>query len=500
MKKFTLLMMLLVLCSIAIAAPDEIFQRGIVRNGSNSLVDDTKDIFINITNTSNGALIYSDTQTDQHINDGVYYSKHGGISMANRENFLGPISYTMKLGDDVFGPTTVVPVLVAHSSYLANNSLFLNGLPATSFDSSSADDFNAANASAVFLLNHSVAPHQFYNEVDNHSKSVHGYTNLVNITNWNIIRNTNTSWVTATMNSIISGMNNLSYSNILSSFGNWSADAANVRASITNNVTSHSNTKHGNTTAEIRGQFSSSANITFDSTAGQFWISLPITSSGGTGDANYQYVQNGTEEECPANNYVYGYNQNGTPLCRADSTGSATGTPVNVTSPFTGDVSGTQQSGLSLLWTNLGLWRLTNFSGALDNSWVGLAIRSNATTINTSSTTYTRTYVQSANTSMKNYVDTRITEENISMKEYVEKTNTSMKSYVDVLIATTSSWIDGNFTLANARLSSLGNWSKDKIIYSNKTDINSTIDAKLLGDFWYFKSNFTMYGTHKGLL
>lgn len=128
MKKNILIcwIMFILLCAtISLGATDEIFIHGIVRNATtNNLSTMVADIFLNITNTTSGKLVYSQTQSNQLIDNGVYHTVFDAI---DHGWFLYPVSFTLKIDNDVFTQKTMVPVPVSHAAYVANDSKYLGG-------------------------------------------------------------------------------------------------------------------------------------------------------------------------------------------------------------------------------------------------------------------------------------------------------------------------------------------------------------------------------------
>jgi hypothetical protein len=147
MKKINLAIgigaMFIIMSTLVYAGLDEIFIQGVVRYpGNNSLVDDTQDIFINITNSSTGTLLYSQTQSSQDIDSGVYHSVFDGIE---HDWFLNDVSFNIKIGSDTFTEKEFIPAPMCHAAFVANESSYLNGYTAADL----LDDTTIGNCSVT---------------------------------------------------------------------------------------------------------------------------------------------------------------------------------------------------------------------------------------------------------------------------------------------------------------------------------------------------------------
>ena len=175
--KYTTIFMMLILSVAAMASNDELYILGVVRNATtNNLTESYQNIYLNITNATTGALVYSQTQNDQYIDDGVYHTTFDSIT--NHWWFSPEVNFAIKIGNDHYPTTSVIPVPQAHYAYASNDSRYLGGIASSEYvttttypnlDTDSTDDLDITIITALDLYNGS----QVNSSIDN--KMIVGY-------------------------------------------------------------------------------------------------------------------------------------------------------------------------------------------------------------------------------------------------------------------------------------------------------------------------------------
>jgi hypothetical protein len=334
-KRILFIIMVILMFSIVYAAPTEFFIHGVVRNSTNnSLIEATQNIYINFTNSSTGRLIYEQTQNNQHIDDGVYHTTFTGITDTIRRNFFSSVDFILKIGTDVFSKQSITPNLISHAAFLANNSLYLDGVQASSY---STDAERLATNTSMKL----------YVEVAN--TSMKDYVD-------------NSATLDTNETTRVDSFANITIQEVADNIGNYTNTKTSIRQSIINNATGIN--------ATVKEHFASSTNITFDSTTGTFWISMPISQGSvfiPTGLYNFSkellYYNNLTK--CADGQIL---KMSGTDwVCGSDNTGGAGGEPVNITTQFAGDVSGTYNA-IVIDWTDMDNGTIVRDNELVDNN------------------------------------------------------------------------------------------------------------------------------------
>lgn len=124
MRRAVLLLLFLLLIGIVYAESNEIFIHGVLRNSTtNNLTDTTQNVNLKIYSPAS-ALLYDNTQNNQHIDDGLYHIAFSGIT---HSWFLGNTSFVITIGSDTYSRTGFQPSPVSHAAYWANDSDFLDG-------------------------------------------------------------------------------------------------------------------------------------------------------------------------------------------------------------------------------------------------------------------------------------------------------------------------------------------------------------------------------------
>jgi hypothetical protein len=241
MKQILAIVMMLLTIGMVSAATDEIFIQGILRNATTgALYNGSIAIAINFSNAD--GLVYTQTKAAQAITGGVYHVTFTGLDKTDRQQLMLSSSFILKFGSDIFSIQSLIPTPLAHAAFEANNTQYLNDLPASSY-TTIASAWTKANDSAALAsyglyndANTTSVRSSIVNNITTHATTKHGNT---------------TAEIISSMTGVIGGISNLSMAVVAGSNGNWSQDAANVRVSIVNNITAHATTKHGNTTQEI---------------------------------------------------------------------------------------------------------------------------------------------------------------------------------------------------------------------------------------------------------